>query len=333
MNSCLWNRREFVSAASACGLMGAAPVFGASEPPPETRRIRLRRYPVDVACVSPIWIAEELLRTEGFDEVQYLETTNAADLPRLAAGESDMGVSSLFGVLPYFDEGKPIVAIGGIHAGCFELFAAGGIRTIRELKGKTVVVANSSRRIFMFALLAHVGLDPRKDVTFLERPGPEGIQLFADGKADAFLGFSAEPHQLRAMKIGTSILSTTTDRPWSQYFCCTVNANRDFVARYPVATKRALRALLKATDICAAEPERTARTLVDRGFLKDYDKAATVLRDLPYKTWREFDVADTVRFYGLRLRDVGEIKSSPQKLLAQGTDLRFFEQLKKELKA
>jgi NitT/TauT family transport system substrate-binding protein len=39
-----------------------------------------------------------------------------------------------------------------------------------------------------------------------------------------------------------------------------------------------------------------------------------------------------VRFWALRLHEAGVIKSSPQKLIAQGTDWRFLNELKKELK-
>ena len=40
----------------------------------------------------------------------------------------------------------------------------------------------------------------------------------------------------------------------------------------------------------------------------------------------------TLRFYALRLHEVGMITSSPQKLIAQGTDWRFLTALKKEMK-
>jgi len=56
------------------------------------------------------------------------------------------------------------------------------------------------------------------------------------------------------------------------------------------------------------------------------------MRELPYGKWREYDPEDTIRFYTLRLHEVGMIKSSPQKILAQGTDWRFLNELKKELK-
>ena len=111
-----------------------------------------------------------------------------------------------------------------------------------------------------------------------------------------------------------------------------VAANRDFVRKYPVATKRALRALAKSADICALEPERTARFLVDKGYTAQYDYALQAIREVPYAKWREFDPEDAVRFYALRMREGGLIQSSPQKLIAQGTDWRFVNELKKELK-
>ena len=129
-----------------------------------------------------------------------------------------------------------------------------------------------------------------------------------------------------------SIVSTTTDRPWSQYFCCLITSRQEFVRKYPVATKRALRAFLKAADLCASAPERVARSLVEKKYVTEYDYAVQTMRELPYGKWREYDPEDTIRFYALRLHEAGAIKSSPQKLIAQGTDWRFLNELKKELK-
>jgi NitT/TauT family transport system substrate-binding protein len=49
--------------------------------------------------------------------------------------------------------------------------------------------------------------------------------------------------------------------------------------------------------------------------------------------WHEYHPESTVRFYALRLHEVGMLKSSPQKIIAQGTNWRFFNELRKELKA
>jgi NitT/TauT family transport system substrate-binding protein len=99
-----------------------------------------------------------------------------------------------------------------------------------------------------------------------------------------------------------------------------------------VAIKRTLRTILKAADVCALEPERTAEFLVDKGYTQDYSYALQTMKELPYGKWREYDHEDTVRFYALRLHEAGMIKSTPQKILAQSTDWRFLNELKKELK-
>ena len=108
---------------------------------------------------------------------------------------------------------------------------------------------------------------------------------------------------------------------------------KDFVRRYPVATKRVMRAILKATDLCASDPAGMARQLVDNGFTPGYEYAVQTLSELPYGRWREFDAEDTLRFYALRLHEAELIQSSPQKIIAGNTDWRFLNELKRELKA
>jgi NitT/TauT family transport system substrate-binding protein len=158
------------------------------------------------------------------------------------------------------------------------------------------------------------------------------MQLFSEGKIDAFLGFPPEPQELRDRNIGHVVLDSAVDRPWSQYFCCLLAGNAEFVHRHPIATKRVVRAILKAADLCVAEPERVAQMLVDDGFTKRYDYALQALNEVPYDRWREFDPADTIRFYALRLHEAGMIGSSPNKILADGTDWSFLNELKRELR-
>ena len=106
-----------------------------------------------------------------------------------------------------------------------------------------------------------------------------------------------------------------------------------YVENHPVATKRVVRAILKAADLCATEPTRAARMLVDGGFAPRYDHALQTLNEIPYNRWREYDAEDTLRFYALRLHEAGMIKSTPQKIIADGTDWRFLDEVKRELKA
>jgi len=151
-----------------------------------------------------------------------------------------------------------------------------------------------------------------------------------------FCGFSygfPDTQDLSARRIGNVVVKSASDRPWSQYFCCMLAGNRDFMREHPIATKHVVRALLKAADICVTDPARVARILVDGGFTPRYDYALQMLSELPYDKWREYDPEDTIRFYALRLREAGLIKSSPQKIISDGTDWRFLNELKRELKA
>ena len=177
-----------------------------------------------------------------------------------------------------------------------------------------------------------MGLAPRRDVHWVTHPAPESMRLFAEAKIDAYLGFPPEPQELRARQIGHVLLNSSVDRPWSHYFCCMVAGNREFVRKHPVASKRAVRALLKADSLCALEADRSAQRLVDKGFKTSYAVAFQTMQEVPYGRWREYDPEDTIRFYALRLHEAGMIKSTPQTIIAQGTDWRFLNELKKELK-
>jgi NitT/TauT family transport system substrate-binding protein len=182
-------------------------------------------------------------------------------------------------------------------------------------------------------MLTYVGLDPNKDVRWVTSETVRPKELFAEGKIDAFLGFPPEPQELRARNIGHVLVNSSVDRPWSQYFCCMLAGNTEFIHEHPTATKRVLRAILKVTDLCVAEPERVARRVVDGGFTERYDYALQTLTEVPYGMWREYDPEDTMRFYALRLHEAGMISSSPNTLIANGTDWRFLNELKRELKA
>jgi NitT/TauT family transport system substrate-binding protein len=202
------------------------------------------------------------------------------------------------------------------------------------LQGKTVAVPDlgGTLHVFLSSLAAYVGLDPRQDITWVTQPHAEAARFLAEGQVDAVLAGPPEAQLLRGQQIGHVVLNTMMARPWSQYFCCMATGNRAFVRKYAVATKRALRAIFKSVERCAREPGLFARALVDRGYTKHYDVALQALQEIPYGTWRQYDPEDAVRFYALRLHEIGMLKSSPQKLIAQGTDWRFLHELKKELK-
>jgi NitT/TauT family transport system substrate-binding protein len=329
------SRRSFLatlSSAGAVGLMGA-PDSGAQDGRLETTTVRVAK--VAAVCIAPQYVADELLRQEGFTDIRYVATIPGVEAAlSLARGEIDFTANFPPALIIPIDAGQPITIVAGEHIGCLELFAKESIRSVADLKGKSVGVPGlgSVQHVFVSSMASHVGLDPVKNINWVTSSSPKPMELFAEGKIDAFLGLPPEPQELRARNIGHVIVNSAIDRPWSQYFCCMLAANRDYVRRHPVATKRFLRAIIKATDLCATQPERVAQQIVDGGFTPRYDYALQALKELPYAKWRDYDAEDSIRFYSLRLREAGMIKASPNKIIADGTDWRFWNELKRELK-
>jgi NitT/TauT family transport system substrate-binding protein len=242
-----------LSSATAVSAFGGASI-SAQEAPPETRTIRLAKIPG--VCIAPQYVAEDLLRSEGFDSVQYVELS-VNTYEGFAKGTVDISMAFIAPYIIQLDTGLPLVLIGGVHAGCFELFGTDRVKAIRDLKGKTVALPElgSAHHVFVAAMASHVGIDPKRDINFVIHPPAQSMQLLADGKIDALMAFPPDSQELREKKLGQVIVSSGLDRPWSQYFCCIVAAHQEFTRKHPVATKRALRAILKATQFCAAEPE------------------------------------------------------------------------------
>ena len=331
-----WSRRKFLAELTlvgTTGLLGLRPRPLAAEPPPETTKLRLLKETGRV-CWAPQYMAEDLLRAEGFADVTYVDFPGGPVAEYLAAAKADLSLHFVGPNIMRLDQGDPVVFLAGVHTGCFEVIATERVRRITDLKGKAAGVSSlqGAEHVFIASMAAHVGLNPQQDMTWVVNPPDVSIRLLREGQIDAFLGFPPVPQEVRAKQIGHVLVNSAVDRPWSQYFCCLLIGNRDFVQKHPIATKRALRAILKAADLCAQNPEQAARLLVARQSTPRFDYALQAMQEIPYHRWREYDPEDTVRFYALRLQEAGMIKSSPQKIIAQGTDWRFLNELKKELK-
>ena len=131
-------------------------------------------------------------------------------------------------------------------------------------------------------MAGYVGLDPDKDINWVTSASVKPIELFVDGKIDAFLGFPPEPQELRARQIRPCDRQQRDGPPLVAVLLLLSGGERGFRPQVPIATKRALRAILKAADVCATEPERVAQLLVDGGLPLGYDYALQTLNEIPY---------------------------------------------------
>jgi NitT/TauT family transport system substrate-binding protein len=308
-------RRRFLTTLSLAGAAGLvrAPPLQAAEGPPEITSVRITKPKLGLqsVCLAPTEIAAELLQAEGFTDVRYVDTPGNIE-ETIARGEADFGQSANIQLVSAIDRDLGITALTGLHVGCYEVFGKEEFRGFSDLKGKSVGAPTSglAGQGLLSLMAAQVGLDPGKDINWVYSGSVDPMQLFVDGKIAAFLSYPPQAQELRARHVGRVLLKTAVDRPWSQYFCCMLAGNREFVGNYPAATKRVTRAFVKAADLCASEPARVAQRLVDRRFTPRYDYALEALSELPYDKWREYEPEDTLRFYALRMRESGFIKST-----------------------
>ena len=116
-----WTRRDFVhgvSAAGAAGLLSPWSVPATAEGPLETTTLRLVYDPdAFYICFGAQYVAEEMLRVEGFTEVSYVARKTAPE--PLALGDVDINVAYVPQVLHFADRGYPLVMLSGMHIGSF----------------------------------------------------------------------------------------------------------------------------------------------------------------------------------------------------------------------
>ena len=137
-------------------------------PPPETTTIRLAKNPT--ICIAPQYVVSDLLNAEGFTNVVYVQSDAGVEQAKAVAnGDLDFTLHFSGPLLLQVDRGLAITLLAGIHVGCFELFAKEGIRSVADLKGRTVGIQalETSQHVFLSAMAALVGLNPAKDIEWV----------------------------------------------------------------------------------------------------------------------------------------------------------------------
>ena len=286
-------------------------------------------------CLSPLYVAEDLLRGEGFTEVQYVPHGPKGYYQTLGSSEADISGDFATQLVIQLDRGTPIMVLGGIHVGCFELFGTERVRAIRDLKGKTVGVRglDSPAHAFLASMAAYVGVDPRRDITWVTHPPDESMRLLAGERSMRSSGSlrshrncarsaSATCRQQRRRSALVSVL-LLHGRRQSGLRPEVPGGHEASAPRHPEGNGHLCARAGSGGQVdrkSQGTPEAFTTTLSRRS------------RTSPTPSGRDYDPEDTVRFYALRLHEIGMIKSSPQKIIAQGTDWRFLNELKKELK-
>ena len=94
-----------------------------------------------------------------------------------------------------------------------------------------------------------------------------------------------------------------------------------------------LRAILKAADLCVTEPERVARLMVEGEFAADYEYALQTMGDVPYVQMARVRPGGHHSLLCAPPARGRDDQFEPEEIIADGTDWRFLNELKRELKA
>jgi NitT/TauT family transport system substrate-binding protein len=320
-----------VSSPSPTAVVPTATV-AATLAPPETTSIKLAAG----ACDSAIFGAERYLREEGFTDVQF---TDAATATAIAAGNANIGNAFPQAVFNSVEgSGPKVVALGGLHTGCNEIWAQPGIASLKDLKGRTIsVTAKTLTNLpysWMAMALKQAGVDP-KDVNFVVQADADVLKLYLDGKSDVMYVATTAAAALMANPAnkGHVIFSQVKDEPWKSTNCCFIIVSEPWYRANPIAAKRAMRAIYRTADALPADRSDAAKLAADKGLFGGAAALAniTVAANMVPLDWRTYDLEKAVRFYAPLLTDVGLVKASTDDVL-KAIDLKIFKELSTELK-
>src|SRR5215831_9486208 len=176
-------RRRFLatlSLAAAGGLLRPSYPLAAEEKL-ETTAIRL--YKIANVCVAPQFVAMELLRAEGFTDIQYIDTPAGELSQAIGHGKVDFGLDYAASLVSSMDAGEPITVLAGMMVGCVEVFANDRVRNLTDLKGRSVGVpaVGATPHKLLALMAAHVGLDPRRDIRWVATGSGDLLSLFEKG--------------------------------------------------------------------------------------------------------------------------------------------------------
>lgn len=308
------------------------------EPPPEVTTLRVPQ--VSASCAAPFLAARAFLAEEGFTDIQYVPTRLQYSLinERVGSGEVDIAFQFVPPLAYDIEQGMPLVALAGAHVACYEIRGADGITSLADLRGKRVgihdIAPKPSDFTFIASILQYVGITVGKDceiVPFNYGSTVNYTNALNAGLIDAAMFLPPVALSVRDAEIGHVLLDSRVDAPWSKYYCCFVITRKGFLEQNPIATKRALRAVLRGVDRCHREPEAVAQELVRAGWSANEYSAVQGMPYQHFDAWRTHSPEDSMRFFALRLREGGVIKSTPDELIKRGLDLRYLDELRDKI--
>jgi NitT/TauT family transport system substrate-binding protein len=168
-------------------------------------KIRIGFAPGASSTPFPLAQKKGFLKEEGL-EAEIIRMSSTVAVAALTSGEADYvtGISAIRGAI----QGLPLKVVASYIQGSSQtLVARGDLKTVKELKGKTVVIGTPGGSPDRHArlMLKHFGLEPEKDVKIAPGGLTEGrLARLQQGLSDATV--VPVPLDLQAKKLGLNVL-------------------------------------------------------------------------------------------------------------------------------
>lgn len=255
--------------------LGIAMLFGGCERGPATQvngRTKVRVGYIGITCEAPLFTAKEMgfFEEEGLD-VEMVRCEWATYKDALALGRYDVTHHLIMYFLKPIEQGMDVKFTGGVHRGCLRVQAPinGDIRTVEDLRGKTIGVPGMGTPPFMLAtraMAAH-GVDPSREVRWRVYPAGELGLALDRGLVDAVA--TSEPVGSLLQESGKvrNVVDQAKDAPYKDEYCCAVLVNGKFLSKNPEASAAATRAILKAAKWVDLNPRAAAVLSVEGRYI------------------------------------------------------------------
>jgi NitT/TauT family transport system substrate-binding protein len=223
-------------------------------------KIRIGFAPGASSIPFPLAQKKGFLNEEGF-EAEIIRMTSTVQVAALVSGEADyvLGMSAIRGAI----QGLPLKVVASYIQGSPQtLVARADLKSVRELKGKTITIGTPGGAPDRHGrlMVKHFGLEPEKDVKFAPGGLTEGrLARLQQGLIDATV--VPVPFDFQARKLGLNVLARAYEiftYPEGGLITTTKK-----IKEKPDELKRVIRAGIKASRYIRANREGTIQFLMD----------------------------------------------------------------------
>lgn len=265
-------------------------------------------------CEAPTFVAlhKGFFKEEGLD-VELLQAGFDQLKQGLTSGKIDAAQANFAWFKP-IEQGMNIKLTAGIHIGCIKAVtpANSGIKTIKDLKGKTIGVdaIGGGPMIALSIKLRESGLNPKTDVQWKAYPGPQLDEAIKKNEIQAYMTWDPFPQMATDNSNYTKLLDIGTDEPFKNEYCCFVGVNGDLVKNNPQKSAAITRALLKAADWVGKNPREAAQIEADNKYVGGDVELNTKLLGSYQWTPSIKQAQDNIKFYIKELKTQGILEAT-----------------------